>query len=130
MNPKKWAVTTVTCGFLGLGALAAASGVQADPGGPYWPPQPGPGVNVGGPGNPLPPGRGYLPPPGHGGPMPHEPIAYSGPPPWVVAPVPPPWGAPPPPPTPDWAVGLPVFWDPDLGVWGVWNAPAGVFIRL
>lgn len=90
----------------------------------------GPGVNAGAPGNPLPPGLGYLPPPGHGGPMPQDRIGYPAPPVWIDTPVTPPVWAPPQPALPDWAMGLPVVWNPDLGVWGVWNVQTGTFIRL
>jgi hypothetical protein len=92
-------------------AFGFAAGVaQADPHGPPGPPWlpggPGPGANVGAPGNPLPPGQGYLPPPGHRGDI-------DG-----VVPV---WAPPPPPPPPPvWAPWLPVVWNADLPGWGVW----------
>lgn len=90
----------------------------------------GPGVNAGAPGNPLPPGLGYLPPPGHGGPMPEDRIELPETPSWVTTPVEPPEDAPSAPDTPAWAAGLPVVWNPDLGTWGVWNDETGDFIRL
>jgi hypothetical protein len=114
-----------------MGLAAGAGAAQADPRTPVpQPPIPGPGVNAGVPGNPLPPGLGYLPPPGHGGPMPQDRIPFAAPPPWVLMPVLPPMGTPPAPPLPDWAIGLPVFWNPDIGAWGVWDAGAGIFVRL
>lgn len=102
-----------------LAALAAAAlGVRADlasadPHDPPWPPvDPGPGVNAGWPGNPLPPGQGYVPPPGHRG-------GFTG-----VAPM---W-APPAPAPPWWAPWLPVVWNDDLPSWGVWWN--GAFVTL
>ncbi len=68
MNVKKRVVTTICAGALAGAALGIGSGVASAgpkiPGPPPWP-VPGPGVNVGGPGNPLPPGQNGLPPPGH-----------------------------------------------------------------
>ena len=90
----------------------------------------GPGVNAGAPGNPLPPGLGYLPPSGHGGPMPQDTVELPETPSWVITPVAPPEGAPLPPELPDWAEGLSVVWNPDLEAWGVYNEDTGVFIRL
>lgn len=90
----------------------------------------GPGVNAGDPGTPLPPGLGYLPPPGHGGPMPQNVITLPETPVWVITPVLPPEGAPLQPELPDWAEGLAVVWNPDLSAWGVWNGDTGVFVRL
>ena len=83
--------------------------------------------DIGGPGNPLPPGHGFLPPPGHGGPMPQNGIPYPAVPSWVNIPVAPPVGAPPQPPVPAWATGLPVVWNPDRAVWGVWDAANDTF---
>jgi hypothetical protein len=87
---------------------------QADP---YPPPPPpwvpgGPGANVGGPGNPLPPGQGYIPPPGHSA---------------EIDDIVPAW-APPAPRPPVWAPWLPVVWNEDLLAWGVWWN--GAFIQL
>ncbi|ALI27276.1 hypothetical protein XA26_34490 [Mycolicibacterium fortuitum] len=134
MTFKNAAAKTATAAALLLAGAGLGSGLaQADPPGPFPPPMPpipGPGVNVGVPGNPLPPGQGYLPPPGHGGPMPQDRISFAAPPPWVLMPVIPPIGTPPAPPLPAWADGLPVFWNPDLGAWGVWDAQAGVFVRI
>ena len=69
MKLKKLAAQTAMAGALGAAALGLGAGLaQADPHGPPGPPWiPGPGVNAGAPGNPLPPGQGYLPPPGHRG---------------------------------------------------------------
>lgn len=89
----------------------------------------GPGVNVGAPGNPIPPGLGFRPP-GHGGPMPQDRIAYPSIPQWIVDRVAPPDWALPQPAVPDWAMGLPVVWNPELNVWGVWDVQTGTFIRL
>ncbi|AQT81060.1 hypothetical protein B1R94_20030 [Mycolicibacterium litorale] len=100
----------------GAGAGLAHAAPPGPPGPPGPPPPipggPGPGANVGGPGNPLPPGQGYLPPPGH--------LAQ-------IDGVVPAW-APPPPPPPPWAPWLPVVWNADLPGWGVWWN--GGFIRL
>lgn len=148
MDMKKLTASVATAGLLGLGGLGIAAGVaQADP--PANPgnssgqgngngngnvPRPdlitGPGVNAGAPGNPLPPGLGYLPPPGHGGPMPQDTFLLGEVPSWVITPVLPPEGAPLQPKLPDWATGLSVVWNPDLQAWGVWNEDTGVFVRL
>lgn len=148
MDMKKLTASVATAGLLGLGGLGIAAGVaQADP-----PANPGnssgqgngngngnvprldlitgPGVNAGAPGNPLPPGLGYLPPPGHGGPMPQDTFLLGEVPSWVITPVLPPEGAPLQPELPDWATGLSVVWNPDLQAWGVWNEDTGVFVRL
>ena len=114
MRLRKIAAQAVLAGALGAAALGAGA-AQADPHGPPgppWIPDPGPGANVGAPGNPLPPGQGYLPPPGHRGDL-------DG-----VIPV---W-APPPPLPPVWAPWLPVVWNDDLPGWGVWWN--GGFIQL
>ena len=150
MDMKKYAAGAATAGLLGLGGLGLGMGLaQADPASPP-PADPGhsdnagdngapgprpttvtgPGVNAEDPGNPLPPGLGYLPPPGHGGPMPQDSIAFPEAPAWVLTPVTPPEDAPPQPELPEWAEGLPVVWNPDLEVWGVWNEDTGVFVRL
>ncbi len=96
---KKIAAGAATAGVIGLGGLGVGAGglAHADPphvtppGGPgnsdhgngngngqyQWPPMvTGPGVNAGTPGNPLPPGQGFLPPPGHGGPALDARISY------------------------------------------------------
>ncbi len=148
MDVKKIAAGVATAGVLGLGGLGMGAGLaQADPPSPRptpnapdrpgadQPPAPhpditGPGVNVGEPGNPLPPGLGYLPPPGHGGPMPQDRIAFDEVPSWVLEPVTPPLDAPLRPDLPDWAVDLPVVWNPDLGVWGVFDDETDTFVRL
>ena len=150
MDMKKLAAAAATAGLLGLGGAAAAhadphtpppspsgpgnSDHNANPGNgspTQWPATiTGPGVNAGAPGNPLPPGQGFLPPPGHGGPMPQDRIPFPSTPSWVTMPVLPPLGAPPQPTLPDWATGLPVFWDPDLAAWGVWDAQTGTFVRI
>ena len=153
MDVKKIAAGAATAGLLGLGGLGVGVGLaQADPQSP--PPRPsgpgssdnsgnqgnrgpqattitGPGVNAGAPGNPLPPGLGYLPPPGHGGPMPQDRIPYPSTPAWVTTKVTPPaWAPPEPAELPNWATGMPVFWNSDLNTWGVWDAQTGVFVRL
>ena len=147
MDMKKLVAGAATAGLLGLGGLGVGVGVaQADPHTPPPSPSPsgpgngspaqwpttitGPGVNAGEAGNPLPPGQGFLPPPGHGGPMPQDRISFPSTPSWVTTPVLPPLGAPPQPAVPDWATGQPVFWDPDLSSWGVWDAQAGTFVRI
>lgn len=160
MDMKKLTASVATAGLLGLGGLGMATGLaQADPpanpgnsngnsnsggngnGNANGPgngngnaPRPdavtGPGVNAGAPGNPLPPGLGYLPPPGRGGPMPQDTIELPETPAWVITPVLPPEGAPLQPELPDWAEGLSVVWNPDLQAWGVWNEETGVFVRL
>ena len=104
MNVKKTFVTALCAGALAGGAIGIGSGVaNADPKWPSPPPWPvpGPGVNVGAPGNPLPPGHDGLPPPGH----------RDG----VVVPI----GVPPAPPF--WAPWLPVVWNAELNAWGVWT---------
>ena len=104
MNLKKIAAEATLAGAIGSAALGAATGLaNADPMWPTPPPPPipGPGVNVGAPGNPLPPGQNYQPPPGHAD---------------LVVPV---W-APPAPPPPPWAPWTQVVWNPDVPGWGVW----------
>lgn len=129
MTFKEFAAGAATAGVLGLAAIGVGAGLaQADPPDNPWPPIPGPGVNAGEPGNPLPPGRNFLPPPGHGGPMPQDRIEFSAPPWWLD--LIPPLGIPPQPPLPDWADGLKVVWNPEIGAWGVWDASSSVFIRL
>jgi hypothetical protein len=149
IDVKKIAAGVATAGLLGLGGLGVGVGLaQADPhssghGNSDNPgnsvnqspaPRPttvtGPGVNAGEPGNPLPPGLGYLPPPGHGGPMPQDRITFPTTPSWVTTPVTLPVGAPPQPQLPDWATGLTPVFNPDLGVWGVWDPNTASFIRL
>ena len=84
-----------------------------------WPwPLPGPGVNVGHPGNPLPPGQDGLPPPGHRNWQQIDGYDYGAPPNWApLRPLPPPW-----------APLAPVVWNGDIQVWGVWLG--GAFIAL
>ncbi|BBZ53056.1 hypothetical protein [Mycolicibacterium phocaicum] len=136
MTLKKTAARAVATSMLGLAGLGVGAGLaQADPHTPMPPPPPvpgmtGPGVNAGTPGNPLPPGHGYLPPPGHGGPMPQDRIPFTATPSWVLVPVVPPMGTPPAPALPDWATGMQVVWNPDLGAWGVWDMQGSAFIRL
>lgn len=96
MNVRKSVVTAICAGAVVGGALGIGAGVaNGDPKwpGPPWPPVPGPGVNIGAPGHPLPPG--------------HRPR--------VVVPV---W-APAPPPPPHWAPWLPVEWNSEVNAWGV-----------
>jgi hypothetical protein len=100
-------LSKIVAGLVVSGALgAAAVGAGAASADPKWPsppwPDPGPGVNVGAPGNPLPPGQNGFPPPGHRDDF--------------VVPV---W-APPAPPPPYWAPWLPVEWNADFNAWGVW----------
>jgi hypothetical protein len=109
MSDTKTAAKTALAGALGFAAIGLGAGLaQAEPPFPPPPPPPipgpdfGPGANVGAPGNPLPPGQGYLPP-GHRDDF-------------VVVPV---W-APPAPPPPWWAPWLPVVWNTELNGWGVW----------
>ena len=102
MKLRKIAAGAVLSGALAAGALGAGV-ANADPKWPKPPwPDPGPGVNVGAPGNPFPPGQNGLPPPGHRDDF-------------VV-----PMWAPPAPPPPYWAPWLPVEWNAELGGWGVW----------
>jgi hypothetical protein len=110
MKLKRTAAKATLVGALSIAAAGFGAGLaHADPPFPTPPPWPipapddGPGVNVGAPGNPLPPGQGYLPPPGH---------ARAD----NVAPM---W-APPAPPPPFWAPWLPVEWNTELNAWGVW----------
>jgi len=105
MNLKKLAGTAALAAALAGVALGAGAGAAAaDPKWPGPPPWiPGPGVNVGAPGNPFPPGQRGLPPPGHRDDF-------------VVVPV---W-APPAPPPPFWAPWLPVVWNAEFNAWGVY----------
>jgi hypothetical protein len=106
MNLKKAAAKASLAGALGLAAVGFGTGLaQAEP---FTPPPPpplpspdAPGANYWAPGNPLPPGQNYMPPPGHTA-------------------APPPYWAPPPPPPPFWAPWLPVEWNWELNAWGVW----------
>jgi hypothetical protein len=117
MKFKEIAAGVATGGLLCFAVLGVGAGsAQADPPGC---PGLGPGANFAGPGTPLPPGLGCLPPPGHGGPMPRDGQFYDAPPWWVLMPPPPPFWAPPPPPPPVWGLDMPVIWSPDLNVWGV-----------
>ncbi len=112
MTLKHIAAKTALAAALGAGALGAASGVaQADPQVP-WPLPPGPGVNVGGPGHPLPPGHHGFPPPGH---LKWVPEYVDD----VIDDVTPPAWALPAPPPPPWAPFAPVVWNANAGVWGV-----------
>jgi hypothetical protein len=137
MNMKKMVAGAATAGVLGFASLALGAGsAQADrPGGPC--PGVGPGTNFAGPGTPHPPGQDCLPPPGHLAPGPDAddfrvPVPdrddFDMAPWWVLTPPAPPVWAPPPPAPPFWAPWLPVIWNPDLGVWGVWQG--GAFIQL
>lgn len=157
MDMKKIAAGAATAGLLGMGGLGLGAGMAlADPPSPK--PNPGnsdgngnghgngngngnvnpglpptllgPGVNVGAPGNPAPPGLNYLPPPGHGGPMPQDRLFLPEVPEWVLTPVTPPEDAPLLPELPDWADGLTVVWNPELNAWGLWDAEAKLFVRL
>lgn len=102
------AAKTAIAAALGAGALGAAGGIaHADDHWP-WPQPPGPGVNVGVPGNPLPPGHDGFPPPGHQKWLPRD-IDNVTPPVWALP-------APPPPP---WAPFAPVVWNANAQVWGV-----------
>ncbi|HYZ68167.1 MAG TPA: hypothetical protein VE666_10260 [Mycobacterium sp.] len=115
MTLRKTAAKATLAGALTVAALGLGTGLaQAGPPGPPPPPWPipspdGPGANFAGPGNPLPPGQGYLPPPGHTGFAAQQDL------------VAPDW-APPAPPPPTWAPWLPVVWNWDAKAWGVmWN---------
>ncbi|MCV7344413.1 hypothetical protein [Mycolicibacterium rhodesiae] len=159
MEIKKIAASAATAGVLGLGGLGLGMGfAHADPHGPGPQPIPGhsenndnrgpgqwpttvtgPGVNAGTPGNPLPPGHGFLPPPGHYGPMPADNVYYPDVPSWVLNPVPIdqlPVGIPPAPELPDWVSDLPnpadakLVFNTDLNAWGIWNGASSTFIRL
>lgn len=136
MTLKKTAARTVATSMLGLAGLGVGAGLaQADPYSPMpSPPSPGvttgPDANAGTPGNPLPAGHGFLPPPGHGGPLPQDRVPFTATPAWVQAPVTPPTGTPPAPSAPDWATGMPVVWDPELSAWGVWDTQGSAFIRI
>ena len=110
MKLNRTAAKATVVGAMSIAAFGPGM-AHADPPFPKPPPWPapavdGPGVNAGAPGNPLPPGQGYLAPPGHTGPMPQD----------AVVPV---W-APPAPPPPFWAPWLPVVWNTELNAWGVW----------
>jgi hypothetical protein len=112
LHLKTTAAKAALAGALGVAAMGLGAGLaHAEPPLPPPPPWPvpapdyGPGANYGARGNPLPPGQGYLPPPGHGGPTPN-----------AVAPL---W-APPAPPPPYWAPWLPVEWNWELNALGVW----------
>ncbi len=150
MQMKTFAAGIATAGLLGLGGLGVGL-AQADPHTPPPSPSPGnsdnagggdrtpapwptavtgPGVNAGQPGTPLPPGQGYLPPPGHGGPMPQDRISFPTAPVWATTPVTPPMDAPAQPELPDWATGMTIVWNPDLGTWGVWDGQMNTFVRL
>lgn len=104
MNLKKTAAKATVVGAMSFAAVGIGAGLShADPVGPPPPPWPvpapdGPGANIGGPGNPA--------PPGHGGPMPN------------AAPL---W-APPAPPSPPWAPWLPVQWSWEANAWGVYTS--------
>lgn len=157
MNMKKMLAGAATAGVLGFGAAALGTGIaQADAhDGPC--PGVGPGTNFAGPGTPHPPGLDCLPPPGHLAPRAEgedfrvpvpEGDDFRVPAPdadefrvpvpdqedfdmapwWVLTPPQAPVWAPPPPAAPFWAPWLPVIWNPDLGVWGVWQG--GAFIQL
>ena len=108
MKLKQLAAKATLAGALSIAAAGFGAGLaNADP--PFPPPPPwpipapdlGPGTNMGAPGNPLPPGQGYLPPPGH------DDAAV-------------PMWAPQAPPPPFWAPWLPVVWNTELNAWGVW----------
>jgi hypothetical protein len=110
MKLKRTAAKAALVGAMSIAAAGFGAGLaHADPPFPTPPPWPipapdyGPGANVGGPGNPYPPGQNYAPPPGHGGPE-------------SVAPM---W-APSAPPPPYWAPWLPVEWNWEMNAWGVW----------
>ncbi|KAA0104234.1 hypothetical protein [Mycolicibacterium sp. P1-5] len=148
MDIKKIAAGAATAGVLGLGGLGVGAGLaQASPpvppnpghsdngngngnGHDQWPTTiTGPGVNFGAPGNPLPPGQGFLPPPGHGGPALDARIFYPHIPDWVNVAVP---TDIPVPELPDWAanLGLQAVFNPELNAWGVWDAAASTFVRI
>src|SRR6516164_8384609 len=95
MTFKKTAARAVATSLVGMAGLGLGAGLaHADPFSPMPPPIPSPGVptpgvpdlgaNAGMPGNPIPAGHGYLPPPGHGGPMPQDRVPYTAVPAWVT----------------------------------------------
>ncbi len=95
MKLKRTTATAALVGAMSIASAGFGAGLaNADPPGPPPPPWP------------APPGRDFLPPPGHSGPLPRD----------AVVPV---W-APPAPPPPFWAPWLPVVWNTDLNAWGVW----------
>jgi hypothetical protein len=113
MKFKQSAAKITLIGAMSIAAAGFGTGLaHADPPFPTPPPWPvpapddRPGINASAPGNPLPPGQSYLPPPGHSGPTPQD----------AVVPL---W-APPAPPSPSWAPLLPVIWNTELNAWGVW----------
>jgi hypothetical protein len=90
-------------GAMSIAAAGFGAGLApADPPFPTPPPWPipapddGPGANVAAPGNPAPPGRDFLPPPGHGEPMPQDAVV------------------------PMWAPWQPVVRNTALNTWGLW----------
>ena len=102
MKRKRTAAKATLVGALSIAAVGFGAGLaHADPPVPTPPPWPVPA-----PDNPLPPGRDFMPPPGHAGPMPQDAVA--------------PMWAPPAPPPPFWAPWLPVVWNTELRAWGVW----------
>ncbi|KAA0105079.1 hypothetical protein CIW47_19980 [Mycolicibacterium sp. P1-5] len=113
MKLKRITAKTAIAAALGAGALGAATGIaQADDHFP-WPQPPGPGVNFGVPGNPLPPGHDGFPPPGHLRWVPQD-INDD-----VIDDLTPPAWALPAPPPPPWAPFAPVVWNANAQVWGV-----------
>jgi hypothetical protein len=120
MNLKTTAARAILAGAVVFAALVLGAGLaNAESPLPTPPPPPSPtpaepGIIVGGPGNPVPPGRIFVPPPGHSGPISRDAVA-------------PEW-APPVPPPPSWAPWLPVVWNSDVQAWGVWWN--GLFITL
>jgi hypothetical protein len=113
MKRKRTAAKITLIGAMSIAAAGFGAGLaHADPPLPTPPPLPiptpddGPGAKVGAPGNPLPPGQGYMPPPGHTGPTPQDAVV--------------PMWAPPAPSPPSWAPWLPVVWNTEINAWGVW----------
>jgi hypothetical protein len=97
MKPTRTVAKATLVGAMSIAAAGLGAGLaHADPPFPPQPPWP----------IPAPPGHDFQPPPGHGGPIPHD----------TVVPV---W-APPAPPPPFWAPWLPVVWNAEINAWGVW----------
>jgi hypothetical protein len=116
MKFARTAAKAAVIAAMGAGACGIGAGIAHADDHNWQPPWPGPGVNVGWPGNPLPPGHDGLPPPGHRG-WHGEDNDDQGDHGRIWAPPPPPWAP--------WA---PVIWDGNSQRWGV--VVGGVFIGI